>query len=95
METRNIAREHDYMESLRLANDNHSSGLLDRMHKGQILWLCGERVRNCFARSGILSDYEVLKKTENELLQITMLGKLSVETIKTIYGQFGYELAKD
>lgn len=104
METRNIQQEHEYILTLeqgaeRCELDGVSSyeykRRIDRVIKGQMLWECGERVRNCLYRSGIRTDFELLQKTPQQLLAITMFGKDSLASVQRQLGYFGYRLPRE
>lgn len=51
-----------------------------------------ERAYNCLKAEGILSTYDLVRKTEVELLKIPMLGKKSIIEIKCVLESKGLRL---
>ena len=104
MHVRNLEEEHNYMLTLFSKTEKRweieqinpaNYRRWERIHKGQILWECGERVRNCLFRAGIRSDYEMLQQTPSQLLKLTNFGQKSLNLVIEIYGFYGYQLAED
>ena len=104
MHVRNLEEEHYYMLTLfpktqkrweieEINPDNYRRW--ERIHKGQILWECGERVRNCLFRAGVHSDYEMLQLKSSQLLQLTNFGQKSLDRVIDIYGFYGYHFPEE
>ena len=104
MHVRNLEEEHNYMLTLfsktekrweveQINPENYRRW--ERIHKGQILWECGERVRNCLFRAGVHSDYEMLQLKPSQLLQLTNFGQKSLDLVIDIYGFYGYHFPEE
>jgi DNA-directed RNA polymerase alpha subunit len=61
-----------------------------RLLKGQMLYEMGERVRNVLARQGIVTDYDLLRHTQDELLEFTNFGHGSLHEVIRVLDLHGY-----
>ena len=92
METRNLAKEHEYIWASKpktpWSKDPNQYAIYEkeqaqylRLLKSQMLWEMGERVRNVLGRQGIFTDYDLLRHTQDQLLSFTNFGHGSLAEV--------------
>ena len=107
METRNLAREHEYItlqkppylkweknqtpdECEAWLENYEANERYQRLLKGQMIWEMGERVKNALARQGIVTDYDLLRHTQYELLEFYNFGQRSLDEVIRVLDLHGY-----
>ena len=101
MDIRNLAREHEYIWAARpktkWSKDANEYKIWEKEHaqwerllKSQMLWEMGERVRNVLARQGIRTDYDLLRHTQDQLLEFTNFGYTSLTEVIRVLDLHGY-----
>lgn len=64
-----------------------------RLLKGQMIWEMGERVTGNLHRNNIVTDYQLLKCTSQQLLRIPGFGKTSLASVRRVLTLHGYTLS--